>query len=93
MTSKYHNTYLTGGTWSPTRPGVFFTVKMDGSMDIWDLYYKHNEPTLTVQVSDSSLTSFAAHELGSTVAVGTCDGSVTILQLRLVASLRFPHVV
>ena len=35
-------------------------MQMDGSMDIWDLFYKHNEPTLTVQVSDSSLTSFAA---------------------------------
>jgi hypothetical protein len=21
LTTKYHNTYLTGGTWSPTRPG------------------------------------------------------------------------
>jgi len=51
LTTKYHATYLTGGTWSPTRPGVFFTTKMDGTLDIWDLFYKHNEPTLTVQVS------------------------------------------
>ena len=50
LTTKYHSTYLTGGTWSPTRPGVFFTTKMDGTMDVWDLFYKHNEPTLTVQV-------------------------------------------
>ena len=28
MTTRYHGTYLTGGTWSPTRPGVFFTIKM-----------------------------------------------------------------
>lgn len=81
LTTKYHNTYLTGGTWSPTRPGVFFTVKMDGTMDVWDLYYKHNEPSLTVQVSDHSLTTFAAHDLGATVAVGTADGSVTVLGL------------
>lgn len=81
LTTKYHNSYLTGGTWSPTRPGVFFTVKMDGTMDVWDLYYKHNEPTLTVQVSDQSLTTFAAHESGNTVTVGTADGSVTVLQL------------
>ena len=50
LTTKYHSTYLTGGTWSPTRPGVFFTTKMDGTLDVWDLFYKHNEPTLTVQV-------------------------------------------
>mmetsp|Transcript_33806 Transcript_33806/g.78062 ORF Transcript_33806/g.78062 Transcript_33806/m.78062 type:complete len:227 (+) Transcript_33806:767-1447(+) len=24
MTSQYHDSYLTGGCWSPTRPGVFF---------------------------------------------------------------------
>ena len=28
LTTKYHSTYLTGGTWSPTRPGVFFTTKV-----------------------------------------------------------------
>ncbi|KAG1662467.1 hypothetical protein FOA52_009675 [Chlamydomonas sp. UWO 241] len=81
LTTRYHNTYLTGGTWSPTRPGVFFTTKMDGTMDVWDLYYKHNEPTLTVQVSDSPLTAFAAHDSGSMVAVGTADGSINILQM------------
>lgn len=42
------------GTWSPTRPGVFFTTKMDGTLDVWDLFYKHNEPTLTVQVGQCS---------------------------------------
>jgi len=28
MTTKYHSSYLMGGTWSPTRPGVFFTIKV-----------------------------------------------------------------
>mmetsp|Transcript_37152 Transcript_37152/g.82649 ORF Transcript_37152/g.82649 Transcript_37152/m.82649 type:complete len:561 (+) Transcript_37152:351-2033(+) len=81
LTTKYHATYLTGGTWSPTRPGVFFTVKMDGTLDVWDLFYKHNEPTLTVQVSDHPLTAFGAHESGANIAIGTDDGSTTILQL------------
>lgn len=81
LTTKYHPTYLTGGTWSPSRPGVFFTIKMDGTMDVWDLFYKHNEPTLTVQVSDLSLTAFAVQESGSTIAVGNSDGSTSILQL------------
>ncbi|PNH11272.1 Dynein, intermediate chain, flagellar outer arm [Tetrabaena socialis] len=81
LTTKYHPTYLTGGTWSPSRPGVFFTIKMDGAMDVWDLFYKHNEPTLTVQVSDLPLTAFAVQESGSTVAVGTSDGCTSILQL------------
>ncbi|GLI59067.1 hypothetical protein VaNZ11_000900 [Volvox africanus] len=81
LTTRYHPTYLTGGTWSPSRPGVFFTIKMDGALDVWDLYYKHNEPTLTVQVSDLALTAFAVQESGGTVAVGTSDGCTSILHL------------
>lgn len=34
-----------------------------------------------VQVSDHALTTFAAHEGGSTVAIGTSDGAVSVLQL------------
>lgn len=77
--TKYHYSYITGGTWSPTRPGVFYTIKMDGAMDVWDMFYKHNDPVLSVQVSDVSLTSFALQESGATVAVGTSDGSCTVM--------------
>ncbi|GIL65959.1 hypothetical protein Vafri_19603, partial [Volvox africanus] len=42
---------------------------------------KHNEPTLTVQVSDLALTAFAVQESGGTVAVGTSDGCTSILHL------------
>ena len=34
--------------WSPTRPGVFFTTKDDGEMDIWDFAFKQNAATLQV---------------------------------------------
>jgi dynein intermediate chain 2, axonemal len=51
MTTKYHSSYLTDGCWSPTRPGVFFTAKMDGTLDIWDYFYKQNDPTFTIQAS------------------------------------------
>ena len=49
MTTKYHAAYLTDGCWSPTRPGVFFTTKMDGTLDIWDYFFKQNDPTFTLQ--------------------------------------------
>lgn len=39
-----------GGCWSQSRPGVFFTTRRDGALDCWDLYFKHQEPTLQVQV-------------------------------------------
>lgn len=31
ITSKYHMSYMTDSCWSPARPGVFVTTKMDGS--------------------------------------------------------------
>mmetsp|Transcript_22273 Transcript_22273/g.48962 ORF Transcript_22273/g.48962 Transcript_22273/m.48962 type:complete len:569 (-) Transcript_22273:238-1944(-) len=81
MHTKYHNSYLTGGQWSPTRPGVFMTIKMDGTMDVWDYFYKQNDPTLQVQVTDQSLTSVKVQESGKMVAVGAQDGSVTLLDI------------
>ena len=49
MTSKYFKNYVLDATWSPTRPGVFLTTKMDGTLDVWDYYYKQNDPTLSLQ--------------------------------------------
>eukprot|EP00899_Mesostigma_viride_P004738 jgi/Mesvir1/14265/Mv09698-RA.1 len=81
MMTKYHNSYLTGGCWSPTRPGVFFTIKMDGTLDVWDFFYKQNDPNLIVQVNDSGLTSFKIQDQGKLVATGAADGSTTLLDL------------
>ena len=47
---RYHMSYLTDGCWSPVRPAVFYTTKMDGTLDIWDLIFKQNDPTLCIQV-------------------------------------------
>lgn len=42
--------YLTDGAWSPVRPAVFFTTKMDGTLDIWDFVFKHCDPALSLKV-------------------------------------------
>jgi hypothetical protein len=47
---RQHLSYMTDGCWSPVRPAVFFTTKMDGTLDVWDYLFKQNEPTLTIQV-------------------------------------------
>ena len=39
--------HLTSAAWSPTRPSVFFTTNMNGTLDIWDLMAKHADPTLS----------------------------------------------
>ena len=48
-----HMSYLTDGCWSPVRPGVFYTSRMDGALDVWDYLFKQNEPTLSIQVRGS----------------------------------------
>ena len=50
MTSKYFKNYVLDSRWSPTRPGVFVSTKMDGTLDVWDYFYKQNDPTLSLQV-------------------------------------------
>jgi hypothetical protein len=46
--------YLSNANWSPVRPGVFFTTKMDGTLDVWDFIFKQNDPILNIQVGTKS---------------------------------------
>lgn len=48
---------------------------------MWDLYFKHQEPTLQVQVTDCPLTSIATTLDGQHLAVGALNGTCTILKL------------
>ena len=54
---------------------------MDGTLDVWDYFYKQNDPTLTVQVADKCLTSVSPESNGRMLAVGAADASVTLLEL------------
>lgn len=82
MTTKNHRSYLMAGCWSPTRPGVFFTTKRDGTLDVWDYLYKQKDVTLSVNVSDSPLYSIKVTENGRYVACGSKDGRTTLLELN-----------
>lgn len=65
-----------------SRPGVFFTTRADGALDIWDLHFRHQEPTLQVPVSPGEpLTAVAVTTSGEQVAVGAKGGAITILNL------------
>mmetsp|Transcript_65782 Transcript_65782/g.173658 ORF Transcript_65782/g.173658 Transcript_65782/m.173658 type:complete len:568 (+) Transcript_65782:113-1816(+) len=81
MTSKYSKNYVLDARWSPTRPGVFVTTKMDGTLDVWDYYYKQNDPTLSLQVDDDGLFTVNVQEQGQYLATGSVDGSVYLLEL------------
>jgi dynein intermediate chain 2 len=81
MTTKYDKSYLTAGCWSATRPGVFFTTKADGTLDIWDFYHKQNDPTFSTKIGDCGLSCIRPQKAGSVVALGSTDGTVTVLKL------------
>ncbi|CAM9831714.1 unnamed protein product [Scytosiphon promiscuus] len=49
--------YLTTGRWSPTRPGMLFLGKVDGSMDVWDFSDSSFTPSVTLMSSPSRITS------------------------------------
>lgn len=79
--TKYHMAYLTDGCWSPIRPAVFYTTKMDGTLDIWDFIFKQNDPTLSLQVCDEPLHSIRVQEHGRFIAAGSHSGTTTLLEL------------
>jgi len=81
LISKNTSPYLTDACWSTTRPSVLYTTKMDGSIDVWDLLFKQNDPTLTFQVCDAPIHTIQSQEQGKLLAVGARDGTTTLLGL------------
>ena len=77
----YHKAHLTSGCWHPLRAGVFFTTRMDGCIDVWDLMYRQSLPVLTTQVSDYALHTIKSTVEGKHIAVGGVDGTTTLLEL------------
>lgn len=81
ITMKNFPHHMTNAAWSPTRPSVFLTTSMIGTLDIWDLMDKHSDPTLSVKISDFALRSLRVQEMGNRAACGDEQGVVTVLTL------------
>ena len=81
ITTKYYNVGLSTGKWSPTRPGVFYTARSDGVLDVWDMFYKQNDPVLSINVSTSPLSSLQVQQQGRLLACGSKDGNVSIVEV------------
>nr|XP_043874818.1 dynein axonemal intermediate chain 2 [Solea senegalensis] len=81
MWTKYQMSFLMDACWSPVRPSVFFTVKMDGVLDAWDVLLKQNDPVLSVKVCDEALFSLSVHHHGRLVACGSQQGGATLLEV------------
>ncbi len=47
---------ITDVEWSPTRPGVFYISKQNGSIDIWDIIDRTHAPSISQSISSSAVT-------------------------------------
>ncbi|KAL4236475.1 WD repeat-containing protein 63 [Mactra antiquata] len=85
---------LTAGHWSPSRPGVFYISKVDGSVDVWDLLDKTHEPSITQSVSPVAITSiypFGVSHKQHLLAVGDNAGTLHILEIPWSLRLSTPN--
>ncbi|PNJ87611.1 DNAI2 isoform 1 [Pongo abelii] len=76
MWTKYHMAYLTDAAWSPVRPAVFFTTKMDGTLDIWDFMFEQCDPTLSLK--DNGCLIACGSQLGTTTLLEVSPGLSTL---------------
>jgi len=84
ISSPSADAYLVSGCWSPTRPGVIYTAKQDGTMEVWDLLDRSHEASMLSTVTSFSITSMkfwpstANQQL---LAVGDSSGVLHIMEL------------
>lgn len=63
LSANSEQTY-SAGCWSPSRPAVFFIGKEDGSIEVWDLLEKTNEPVhVQEHLSNARITCMKAWTL------------------------------
>lgn len=67
---------------SPSRPGVFVGLKLNGSVDVFDLLKSTTEPVLTTQIFPTSeATCCDLDSTGKYVLCGTEDGLIALAEL------------
>ena len=74
---------------------MFFTTRMDGCLDAWDILYHQRAPLLSLKVADEPLHCLKVHEGGCLVATGCDGGNVALLELAegLASAHRYIHSV
>ena len=83
LSTTYHDAYLTGGCWSPSRPGVFFLTRVDGVINVWDYNLQQQSMVYQHKVGDAPLKAIAvSHAQPRLLCVGDTEGTVTLLQVH-----------
>lgn len=81
LTSKRQ---FSSGFWSPSRPGVFYIAREDGSVDIWDLLEKTHEPSMNQNVSAHPITCIYPFQITHRqhlLAVGDNSGTLHVMEI------------
>lgn len=81
MWTRNQPAMLTDGVWSPTKCSMFYTSRMDGVLDAWDLLQQHNEPVLSIKVCDEPLLCMRPHEGGRLVSGGSKNGATFLIEV------------
>ena len=68
----------TGGCWSPARMSVFYTIRQDGVLEVWDILYNHRGPYQEAKIADHPLYALKLNPNGKMIALGAGDGSTII---------------
>ncbi|BET01373.1 Hypothetical protein NTJ_14189 [Nesidiocoris tenuis] len=71
---------ISSAAWNPHRTSVFYVAKKDGSMDIWDLLLRSDQPVHSHLISKLPLSVIACHDDGLLTAVGDDEGTATIVE-------------
>ncbi|XP_024543144.1 WD repeat-containing protein 63 [Selaginella moellendorffii] len=75
--------YLTCGCWSPSRPGVLYIGRIDGSIEVWDLIDHSHQPSALASIGSCQVTSMEFWPLQSPqmLAVGDIQGILHIMEI------------
>ena len=76
----------TSGAWSLSRPSMFFIGRQDGSVEVWDILDRAQEPLLSQNLSGVEVTNLNIKKLGRRQVLSVSDnsGNLHLLEIPLV---------
>jgi len=85
FSSHFADTYLSTGCWSPTRPAVIYTAKVDGTLEVWDLLDRSHEASMLATITSSQITSMVfwpeTNKTQQLLAIGNSQGVLHIMEM------------
>ncbi|KAJ3003583.1 UNVERIFIED_CONTAM: WD repeat-containing protein 63, partial [Siphonaria sp. JEL0065] len=86
LSSPVSPSYIISGRWSPTRPGVFYISKADGTIEVWDILDSTYQPATvqnvaSVGISHMSIRQYPGKGGSQFVAAADDEGTLHILEI------------